>query len=225
MYTHGIMACWNTLSCKWLCRWRGSGHQTTRLVIGILLRSARRRLSGERMRAARILSSGLNSVPIEAGQCQCTLMTLATHPPPRQQRATSSAKRALHCKNIKSQHSRVYTLSLYCSGYTPRRDIRIVYDMICILISNVFVIYIFLLSLSPEFDLESKNFVIFRHEALALDRRPPATQWTRNEGRKWTRSFGDGPPNWVRPRNPRVRQFLNYTFYLGQRRHTACTWL
>lgn len=40
---------------------------------------------GGRMRGERILPSGLNSVPIEAGQCQCTLMTFATHPSLRQQ--------------------------------------------------------------------------------------------------------------------------------------------
>lgn len=104
---------------------------------------------GGRMRATRILPSGLNAVRIEAGQCQCTLMTrrqLILHRGNEQAAATAVAQnRALHSSFLYT-YPYSYIASTTAVPTTPAPD-TVLYNT-CINLLQ-FINFFFFCRLSP----------------------------------------------------------------------------
>lgn len=114
---------------------------------------------GGRMRAARILPSGLNAVRIEAGQCQCTLMTrrqLILHRGNEQVAATAAAQnRALHNSFLFTYpHSYIASTTAVPTRHRARTPYCITYALFC---CNLLIFFLFLFAVQVRFEIEKKN--------------------------------------------------------------------
>lgn len=117
---------------------------------------------GRRMRVARILPSGLNAVRIEAGQCQCTLMTrrqLILH---EQAAATAAAQnRAFHNSFLYTYpHSHIASTTVVPTTPAP---VIVLYNICIILLQFINFFFFFSFFLPFKSDLKSKKKYIFLH--------------------------------------------------------------
>lgn len=133
---------------------------------------------GGRMRAARILPSGLNAVRIEAGQCQCTLMTrrqLILHRGNEQAAATAAAQnRALHNSFLFTYpHSYIASTTAVPTRHRPRTPYCITYALFCCNLLIFF--FLFLIAVQVRSEIEKKNKFSFTHNFVrCIVTTPPA---------------------------------------------------
>lgn len=138
------------------------------------------------MRAARDLPSGLNSVRIEAGQCQCTLMTRSQFILRRAGQATGSAKTLGSAAKISLRpptttvlqlfHSQTVSYITYNYNIIPCRRSQ---QLICVGYFSIF-FFLFLLSVASLVLVLSTRHSEHRAVSRTRTRIPEATSTRRN---------------------------------------------